>query len=220
MRNIPYILLFISILYCCDLKKSEKVERIKNVDDCPLIDYVVDLPNNTQIKSVYFECESDLKFKLQILRNQKLIFEADTITKYEFNEYVYPTYILNEDYEYLLIEENDTAILNKMNVLRLKDNQVDSVFRIPHFESKGIDIDNDGITEYWSIMEMVNRNGSGTIGYNPILVYEIEKDLFKFDISTTILLNEEVYGQYHGLEIIDTLFFNGNKVEEKWPYPH
>ena len=220
MRNISYILLFISIFYSCDLKQLEKVERFENVDDCPLIDYVVDLPNNTQIKSVYLKCESDLKFKLQIVRNQKLIFEADTLTKYEFNEYFYPTYILNEDYEYLLIEENDTAILNKMNVLRLKDNQVDSVFTIPHFESKWIDIYNDVITEYLSIMEMVNRNGNGTIGYNPILVYEIEKDIFKFDISTTILLNEEVYGQYHGLEIIDTLFFNANKVEEKWPYPH
>ena len=219
MKNIPYILV-IFLLFSCNQMNNDKKEIVEIVDDCQLKEFVLDFPNNTQVKSVYFECESDLKFKLQIERDHEIIFEADTLLEYEFNEYSFPTYIADGDFEYLLIERSDSCILTKLDVFRISANKVDSVFTIPNFEGDGMDIDNDGITEFWATMEFVEGNGSGTIGYNPILAYEIEKDIIRFDSSTTIDLNEKVYGKYHGLEIIDTLFYNGNDAEAKWPYPY
>lgn len=73
---------------------------------------------------------------------------------------------------------------------------------------------------FWATLDFVKGNGSVTIGNNPILVYEIEPDKLNFDSTTTVSLNERVYGKYYGLFNMDTLYFIGNAIEEKGPYPY
>jgi hypothetical protein len=221
MKYLYHILIFICIIGC-DQKTSKnktKESGAQRVENCLLKEYDQAYSNKIHVNSVYYECESDWKFRLKIKRNEDLIFEADTLHKYKFKNHTFPTYIETDSLEYVLIERSDRSLFNKTDVFRISKGKVDSIFSIPHFELKGMDIDKDGINEYWATLNFVESNGRGTIGYNPILVYEIESDRINFDSTTTVDLNKKVYGQFLGLSIIDTLYFNGNQIEEKWPYP-
>ncbi len=189
-------------------------------DDCILKPFQVTYPNNIEVHSSYYTCEPEWKSSLIIYKDGKILFKTDSIVEYEFVSMPQPTHIADGQYEYLLIERNDRPALNKIDVFRINRAVVDTVYSIPRFEFAGKDIDNDGITEYFATMEFTVFMGKGNIGYNPLLVYEIEADVLRFDTTTTINLNKKAYGDFYGYKRLDTLLFDGNQVEKNWPYDH
>lgn len=186
---------------------EEKPELVVE-DECPEKLYSVRYSDNIIVETSYKECEMGKKFSLVVKTKDNIVFHQDSTLLYVFNSHDYPTYIRDTNYEYILVERRNTTSLNKMDVFRLNKDGIDSIFSIPVFGNQGMDIDNDGITEYWAKLDSELELKSRRKVYNPIIAYEISESMLRFDSLITIELNKREYGKYYGTEIIDTLFFD------------
>lgn len=157
------------------------------------------------------------KYHLEIRRDGQLIFKADSLLEYEFNTRPFPTYINDGAHEYLLLERNDRPNLSKIDVHRITNGHVDSVFSIPLFEAPPKDLDGDGIKEYFGVLDFVEITDPKSIAYNPIEVYEFSDSFFRFDAATTRAVNQKVYGDFQGHKPIYSLQYDRQLVAQNWP---
>lgn len=201
-------------------EKSEKEVDAQQIDliqnDCPKRSFNQALPNQFSIETIYYQCEPDWKVNLQILKESKVIFKADTLLEYEFIEHDYPTYIIDGSLTYILILRNDRPLKNVIDVFQIRDDHVDSVFTIPHLDNSS-DYDNDGIIEFWSTKNHIELNANGKMTYQPLIAYEITESSIRLDSVCTSSLNENAYGSYYGIDVIDTLEFDYQTVQSQWP---
>ena len=204
----PLLLLFIS---CGPLKQKEPDAN------SPLRQFTKAYSEQLAIVADYDTLEPDWKFNLQILWNGNSIYQEDISADYEFNPTSFPTHIKSGDRHFLLIEVNDRPLMHKLKLFTFHQNTVESIQTIPFFEEEGKDLDGDGTTEYWGVLNFAEPTGDETARYNPLLVYEVETDRFRFDEESTIALNKIVYGDFYGLRPIDTLFISKSRVEANWP---
>lgn len=177
-------------------------------DECLENIYTEEFLNSIVVEAKYKECEKDRNYGLVIKKGGNVIFKADSLLGYVFNNHEFPTYIHNANFEYILVERNDKLLLNNTDVFRIRENRVDSVYSIPNFKNQGMDLDNDGHIEYWAKLDYNNKNADGKTIYNPFLAYEIGENVFRFDSLITIELNKRTYGDFYGVERIDTLIFD------------
>ncbi len=145
------------------------------------------------------------KFKtytyFQLTRNNTTIFIDSSLTEYEFGNNLFPIIIKtgNNSFE-LLFEINDRPNKNYLKRLFIKDNKLVRQDKLPTFESKPIDINQDGIKEYagfWDYSQTWGENYSLT-AYNPILYYSVTTTGLKLDSTLTRERNEMIYGNFYG----------------------
>ncbi len=145
------------------------------------------------------------KFKtytyFQLTRNNTTIFIDSSLTEYEFGNNLFPIIIKtgNNSFE-LLFEINDRPNKNYLKRLFIKDNKLVRQEKLPTFESKPIDINQDGIKEYagfWDYSQTWGENYSLT-AYNPILYYSVTTTGLKLDSTLTRERNEMIYGNFYG----------------------
>jgi hypothetical protein len=147
------------------------------------------------------------KFKtyklFHLTRNNTTIFIDSLLTEYEFENKLFPIIIKTEDNSFeLLFEINDRPNKNYLKRLIVKDNKLVRQDKLPTFEAKPIDINNDGITEYagyWDYSQVWGDDNNLT-AYNPILYYSITTKGLLLDSLLTIERNKMIYGEFYGFE--------------------
>jgi len=145
------------------------------------------------------------KFKtytfFQLTRNNATIYIDSSLTEYEFGNKLFPIIIKTGDNSFeLLFEINDRPNKNYLKRLFIKDNKLVKQDKLPTFETKPIDINQDGITEYagfWDHSQFWGENYSLTV-YNPILYYSLTTEGLKLDSLMTRERNEMIYGNFYG----------------------
>ncbi len=200
------------------IKSSQKEKTELDDSDCPKVTFNKILSPEISIKGFYYECEPLWKQDIEFVFGGIKTHKTDSLIEYKFQDYNFPVFIENEEFTQIILERDDRPLKNFLEVFRFKKSKLDSIYKIPFFEMKPKDLDNDGIKEFYATLEMVELLGeNGNIGYNPILAYEISKSELTFDLATTKIANERAYGKFHGLKIDNSLKFNGNDVEKNWP---
>jgi len=147
------------------------------------------------------------KFKtynfFHLTRNNTTIFIDSLLTEYEFENKLFPIIIKTEDNSFeLLFEINDRPNKNYLKRLIVIDNKLVRQDKLPTFEAKPIDINNDGITEYagyWDYSQVWGDDNNLT-AYNPILYYSITTKGLLLDSLLTIERNKMIYGEFYGFE--------------------
>lgn len=195
---------------------SQDSTIVKDIE-CPKVRFVKPLNTNISLNGFYYECEKEWKQGVAFVFSGDTIHKTNTFAEYVFNSYAFPTLIENTDYTEIIIERDDRPFKNFLEVYRFRNSVFDSVYKIPLFEENKKDIDNDGIEEYYGTQYMVEYLGEGKTGYNPILAYEISEERISLDTIATTMLNKQVYGKFYGLEVDNSLEFNGNPIEDNWP---
>jgi hypothetical protein len=145
------------------------------------------------------------KFKtytlFKLTRNNATIFTDNSLTEYEFGNKLFPIIIKTGDNSFeLLFEINNRPNKNYLKRLIVKDNQLVGQDNLPTFESKPIDINNDGIKEYagfWDYSQVWGDHNELT-SYNPILYYSITQTGLRLDSLLTRQRNEMIFGDFHG----------------------
>jgi hypothetical protein len=183
-------------------------------DACPEKSFEKTYGQNITVKAEFLDCESKWKYNLKIYYQDKEIYRADSLEEFEFNNYIFPTHIINSSFEYILIEQNDRPLINFMKGYRIKNHKIDSVFEMPLFSETPFDINGDGIKEYISVKTDTEMLFDGTRAYNPELVYKITDTTLVFDLKTTKMVNEKLFGKFYGLEYDESIMFEQKKVSE------
>ncbi|MCF1753391.1 hypothetical protein [Mariniradius sediminis] len=155
---------------------------------------------------VYLGQEEDFqKFKtytfFKLTRNNTTIFIDSSLTEYEFGNKLFPIIIKtgNNSFE-LLFEINDRPNKNYLKRLFIKDNKLVRQDKLPTFEGKPIDINQDGIKEYagfWDYSQVWGDDNNLT-AYNPILYYSVTTKGLLLDSLLTRERNEMIYGKFYG----------------------
>ena len=225
--NLTLILLIISIFWSCKNNPKTEINTESLQDeieselidsDCPKMQFNKELSSEISLNGIYYECEPLWKQDIEFIFRGEKVHKTDSLNEYKFQDYYFPVLIKNGDRTEIIIERDDRPLKNYLEVFRFQKNVLDSMYKIPYFEMKPKDIDNDGIKEFYATLEMVELlEENGNIGYNPILAYEISDSKLTFDLTATKIANQKAYGQFYGLEIDNSLKFNGNKVEKNWP---
>jgi len=139
-------------------------------------------------------------FKLK--RNNRIVyFDDGLLNEYEFCNELFPIILQTGDDSFeLLFEVNDRPNKNYLKRLFVSNDKLIGQDKLPLFEGKPIDIDNDGIKRYagsFGFFELWGENNSFTT-YNPILYFKITETGLKLDSLFTKQRNEMIYGQFHG----------------------
>ena len=145
------------------------------------------------------------KFKtytfFQLTRNNTTIFIDSSLTEYEFGNDLFPIIIKTGDNSFeLLFEINDRPNKNYLKRLFIKDNELVRQDKLPTFEAKPIDINQDGIKEYagfWDYSQVWGDNNNLT-AYNPILYYSVTPKGLILDSLLTRERNENIYSKFYG----------------------
>ena len=145
------------------------------------------------------------KFKtytfFQLTRNNATIFIDSSLTEYEFGNELFPIIIKTGDNGFeLLFEINDRPSKNYLKRLFIKDNKLIKQDKLPTFEAKPIDINQDGIKEYagfWDYSQVWGDKNNLT-AYNPILYYSVTPKGLILDSLLTRERNEMIYGKFYG----------------------
>lgn len=145
------------------------------------------------------------KFKtytfFQLTRNNKTIFIDSSSTEYEFGNELFPIIIKTGDNRFeLLFEINDRPSKNYLKRLFIKDNKFVRQDKLPTFEAKPIDINQDGIKQYagfWDYSQVWGDSNNLT-AYNPILYYSVTPKGLILDSLLTTKRNENIYGKFYG----------------------
>lgn len=99
--NHLFQILIVFLIVGCKLNSSENnpIEAKKKtlLEDCLLKTYEQSYLENIRVSSIYYDCESDWKFQLQIQVDHNVIYKADTLLEYEFKKHPFPTYVKNEN---------------------------------------------------------------------------------------------------------------------------
>ena len=138
-------------------------------------------------------------FKLE--RNNSIVYSDSSLTEYQFDNKLFPIILQTGDNSFeLLFEINDRPSKNYLKRLFVNNDKLVGQDKLPTFEAKPADINNDGIEEYagfWDYSETWGENDSLT-DYNPILYYSVTKTGLKLDSLLTKQRNEIIYGQFYG----------------------
>jgi hypothetical protein len=145
------------------------------------------------------------KFKtytyFQLTRKNTTIFIDSSLTEYEFGNNLFPIIIKTGDNSFeLLFEINDRPSKNYLKRLFIKDNKLVRQDKLPTFEGKPIDINQDGIKEYagfWDYSQVWGDDNNLT-AYNPILYYSVTTKGLLLDSLLTRERNEMIYGKFYG----------------------
>jgi len=147
-----------------------------------------------------------LYFKLE--RNNAVIYEDSSLTEYQFDNKLFPIILQTGDNRFeLLFEINDRPNKNYLRRLFVDNDKLTGQDKLPTFEAKPADINNDGIKEYagyWDYSEVWGENWSVT-DYNPILYYSVTKTGLKLDSLLTEQRNTIIYGQFHGFSFSEKI---------------
>ena len=138
-------------------------------------------------------------FKLE--RNNNVVYFDNSWNEYEFDNTLFPIMLQTGDNSFeLLFEMNNRPSQNYLKRLFVNDDIVVGQDKLPIFEAKPIDINNDGIKEYagsFGFFEIWGENYNLTT-YNPILYYSVTETGLKLDSLLTKQRNEIIYGQFYG----------------------
>lgn len=136
-----------------------------------------------------------------LTRNNTTIFIDSSLTEYEFGNNLFPIIIKTGDNSFeLLFEINDRPNKNYLKRLFIKDNKLVRQDKLPTFEGKPIDINQDGIKEYagfWDYSQVWGDDNNLT-AYNPILYYSLTTKGLLLDSLLTRERNELIYGKFYG----------------------
>ncbi|WP_127845505.1 hypothetical protein [Psychroflexus aestuariivivens] len=138
---------------------------------------------------------------LHLKRQNESVFIDSSLIEYEFRNELFPLIVKSGENSFeLLLEINDRPNKNYLKRIFIQNNKSIKEDKLPIFESKPIDINNDGINEYggyWEYSQVWGENEELT-AYNPILYYKKTNSGFKLDSALTKIRNEKIYGNFYG----------------------
>lgn len=172
--------------------------------------------DSISVKGFYSAGEEDWKTDLEFYIHDKLIYTTESLLEYQFNDYPFPVVIKQGSALFLLIERDDRPLINKMDVFKIEENNIDTIFSIPLFEQKGKDLDEDGVIEYAGYLESTEGRYPDKHPYNPVFVYELSNTNLRFDSSATEQLNKKIYGSFHGYQLNESIQIDTNKINNNW----
>lgn len=137
----------------------------------------------------------------ELKRNQTSILVDSSLTEYVFENKLFPVLIqTSADNFQLLFEINDRPNKNYLKRFFIKNNKFFAKDMLPLFESKAMDLNDDGIKEYigyWGYSEIYGENDEFT-NYDPILYYSVKENGLFLDSILTKQRNELIYGKFYG----------------------
>ena len=137
-------------------------------------------------------------FRLE--RNGNIIF-SDSLLEFEFRNKLFPIVLRTGSNSFeLLFEVNHRPSKNYLLRLFVSNDKLVGQDKLPTFEAKPIDINDDGIKEYAGSFNYFQRWGENysLTTYNPILYYSVTETGLKLDSILTKQRNEIIYGQFYG----------------------
>jgi len=138
-------------------------------------------------------------FKLE--RNNNIVYLDSSLTEYEFDNKLFPIILQTGDNSFeLLFEVNNRPSKNYLKRLFVSNGKLLGQDKLPTFEAKPTDINDDGIKEYAGFGDYSQTWGENysLTAYNPILYYSVTETGLKLDSLLTIQRNEIIYGQFYG----------------------
>ncbi|MEL6591887.1 MAG: hypothetical protein AAFQ68_17470, partial [Bacteroidota bacterium] len=165
LRNLLFALSSVLLLSVFAFRQDQ-VEQAQEV----AYNFSLTFPGNLVVRAIYDESEPQWKQQLQITYQGKLLHQADQMTSYEFDPSHLSPRLVKAELQYLLLERDDRPSLNKTDVFRIVNQEIDSIFSIPAFPKVGADIDGDGKIEFWGQMEVNELITEEKMGYIPFHV--------------------------------------------------
>jgi len=215
---IPFFILFVS----CDQSVNKNQIEIENKGNNP----------NTIQKYKTFKLDFDFTvlagkdedfgdFKtyslLHLKRKKETVFIDSSLTEYEFRRELFPLIVKSGENSFeLLLEINNRPNKNYLKRIFVQNNGMIKEDKLPIFESKPADINDDGIKEYggyWEYAQVWGENDELT-AYNPILYYNRTNSGFKLDSSLTKKRNEKIYGKFYGYSFNEELEQSAKIMED------
>lgn len=195
--------LFVSCDQKVNVKSNEPTLTTKTIEsaDQHLKIFKLDFDFNVTVGQ-----EEDFeKFKtynyFKLTRKDSTIFIDSSLTEYEFTDKLFPIVLKtgNNSFE-LLFEINNRPNKNYLKKLIVKNNKLVGQDKLPTFEGKPIDLNQDGINEYagvWDYSQIWGDDNNMT-AYNPILYYSVTENGVILDSLLTRERNELIYGKFYG----------------------
>ena len=138
-------------------------------------------------------------FKLE--RNNSIVYLDSLLEGYTFDDSLFPIILQTGENSFeLLFEIDNRPSKNYLKRLFVSNDKLLGQDKLPTFEAKPTDINNDGTKEYggfWHYSQIWGENDNLT-AYNPILYYSITETGLKLDSLLTKQQNEIIYGQFYG----------------------
>ena len=196
------------LVSCNQVKKDES----KQADKGGKIEIDPDLSSNFKTIDLDFDFkvilgqEEDFEtFKtytyFKLVRNSNTIYIDNSLTEYNFGNDLYPIVLPTENDSFeLLFEINNRPSKNYLKRFFVKNDKLVKQDKLPVFETKSKDINNDGIKEYagfWDYSQIWGEDNKFT-AYNPILYYSVTRTGLQLDTILTRERNELIYGQFYG----------------------
>lgn len=164
----------------------------------------------------YFQDTSDIigVFRgLKLWHNGEQIY-TDTSTLYCLFDSLYPMLIETRPEEYeLLLETDNRPQISHVNRIQIKKNKITRIEKLPIFECRDINLDNDKMLEFAGVLNFPDL-GDDFGPYAPILYYELTSEGIFLDTKLTIEKNKFIYGNFYGYEYSEKYKFplNSNKL--------
>jgi len=194
-------IIFLGLLSC-----TGQTSNKDTIDNCPERE-ILKFAGKYEIKARYADCEPDWKSRLTVNNGDKIIYAADTLMEFEFNEHSWPYYLsISDSKDQLLLEVNDRPYSNYILCLTIDNNTVTSTARFPLLENEPKDFDNDGLIEYAGFPMTIEGYTNDSTYYNPIYYIEKGPNGFLLDTTLTRLVNIKLYGEFSGLDSSDKIY--------------
>ncbi|MDF2456755.1 MAG: hypothetical protein K0R51_2748 [Cytophagaceae bacterium] len=219
MKHFLALTLISFLLFSCGTEQNKTAEQSFSDSITPLADnkrltFEKRYNDSILVKGFFSAGEEDWKTDLEFYIHDKLIYTTESLLEYQFNDYPFPVVIKQDSALCLLIERDDRPLSNKMDVFKIEENKIDTIFSIPLFEQKGKDMDKDGVLEYTGYLESIEGRYPDKRAYNPVFVYELSNIHLRFDSSATEQLNKKIYGSFHGYKVDESIQINTNKIND------
>jgi hypothetical protein len=191
MRQI-FIIIFVTLISCSSKNGADSVES------CPTFDFSKKV-DKYDVRASYADCEPDWKLHLKILNGDKVVFKADSLMEFEFNDRSWPDFLkISDTKDQILLEVNDRPNSNYILCITLDNNTVVSASKFHSFDYEPKDFDNDGQLEYAGYPYTVEGYTNDSTYYNPIQYVEKGLGGFRVDTTLTRQVNLKFYGEFPG----------------------
>lgn len=157
----------------------------------------------------------------KLTRGDKTNFTDSSLTEYEFGNKLFPIALKTGTNSFeLLFEINDRPNKNYLRRLFIDGDKLIRLDKLPTFEGKAIDINQDGVKKYagyWDYFQIWGENDELTV-YNPILSYSVTSSGLKLDSLMTRKRNKKIYGDFYGFyynEVLEIPISVLQKFEEE-----
>ena len=215
MKEVVIVLSVLALIISSYGQKTKKQPNVANNEEVSQTEPLTEISQTTASEFKILQLEFGFKvtavlieeffptFKLyehfKLERNGNIIF-SDSLLEFEFCDKLFPIVLQtgNNCFE-LLFEVNNRPFKNYLKRFFITNNKLVGQDKLPTFEAKPLDINNDGIKEYagfWYSSEVWGENDDIT-AYNPILYYSVTKNGLKLDSLLTKQRNEMIYGQFY-----------------------